>query len=132
MDQSGLLVSSAILFTKKQRKETSKRRKNLTNSVKYKSDDEQCMNRTMNNLKVNKNIENDYSMSRYTYVVWKAIQKPLINFDRFVIPGKYQTSPFVYCQDLTLRARPQDLGLIFSLSVSKKLIAQHVYKLLLK
>ena len=98
----------------------------------YESDDEQPESEFYPESNNNKNIENDYSMSRYTYVVWKAIQKPLINFDRFVIPGKYQTSPFVYCQDLTLRARPQDLGLIFSLSVSKKLIAQHVYKLLLK
>ena len=33
LDRSGLQVSSAILFTKEQRKETFKRRKNLTNLI---------------------------------------------------------------------------------------------------
>ena len=40
----------------------------------------------------NNNIENDDSMSRYTYVNY--VVKPLINLDRLVIIGKCQTSVF--------------------------------------
>ena len=65
----------------------------------YESDDEQSKRQfyshESNNNK-NNNIENNDSMSRYTYIkvicFKKLYNKHLINFDRLVITGKYQTS----------------------------------------
>ena len=82
----------------------------------YESDDQQSKREfyyhQSNNNKKN-NIENGDSMSRYTYVRYVKkpyYDKPLINLDRLVITGKYQTSVFYvrrspyglgpYCQDL--------------------------------
>ena len=64
----------------------------------YESDDEQSKrefyHEESNNNK-NNDIENDDSMSSYTHVKYnKYNNKPLINLDRFVITGKYQTSVF--------------------------------------
>ena len=83
----------------------------------YESDDEQFKREFYYHKSNNKNnnIENDDSMSRYTYVsLKKPYNKPLINLDRLVITGKCYTSVF-YVQTSPYGFGPycQDLGLIF-------------------
>ena len=61
-------VSPAILFTKEQRKETLKNRKNVTNLVKLST--KSCMSRTLNNLKESFIIER-YNNNNNLHWKWR-------------------------------------------------------------
>ena len=111
-NQARLRDSSDILFTKKQRKETSKRRKNLTNSVNYESADEQ----PESEFYYPKAITTRTRTLKMTIIFYairtickvcclkKPYNKPLINFNRFFHYGKI--SDLAFC----VLSRPRRTG----------------------